>query len=158
MQSRKQFLANTAKLGIGGFALQSFNSRNFSTANISPNDQVNIGAIGINGMGWANTLSMLKLPGINLVAICDVDKNVLDKRLAELKNKNIDTGKIKVYGDYRQLLDNRDVNAVIVGTPDHWHALMMIDAVKAGKDVYVEKPVGNSIQECQGHGQCTGKV
>jgi predicted dehydrogenase len=62
---------------------------------------------------------------------------------------NIDTSKVKTYGDYRKLLDDKDVDIVIVGTPDHWHALQMIHACEAGKDVYVEKPVGNSITECR---------
>lgn len=116
---------------------------------MSAADQINIGAIGIKGMGWSDTMSMLKNPGVNLVALCDVDKNVLDNRVAELKKANINTSNIKIYEDYRKLLDQKDVDAVIIGTPDHWHALQMIHAVQAGKDVYVEKPVGNSIEECR---------
>ena len=100
-------------------------------------------------MGWSNTMSILKIPGVRLVALCDVDQSVLDNRLAELQKKNIDTTKIQSYKDYRGLLDNKEVHAVIIGTPDHWHALMAIDALRAGKDVYVEKPVGNSIEECR---------
>src|SRR4029078_13337601 len=84
-----------------------------------------------------------------LVAVCDIDKNVIDKRMADLAKLNVDASKIKRYSDYRQLLDQKDIDAVIIGTPDHWHALIMIDACKAGKDVYVEKPVGNSIAECR---------
>jgi len=136
-------------LALGGLALQSFNTQNFSGIITSAADQINIGVIGIKGMGWSNTMSILKIAGVNLVALCDVDQSVLDDRLKELKGKNIDTGKIKTYKDYRGLLDNKDVDAVIIGTPDHWHALIMIDAVRAGKDVYVEKPVGNSIEECR---------
>lgn len=149
MSSRRKFLANSSMLALGGFALQSFNTKNFSGIITSAADQINIGAIGIKGMGWANTMSILKIAGVNLVALCDVDQSVLDDRMKELKGKNIDTGKIKTYKDYRGLLDNKDVDAVIIGTPDHWHALIMIDAVRAGKDVYVEKPVGNSIEECR---------
>lgn len=114
-----------------------------------PSDQLNIGAIGINGMGWANVSSALKIPGVNLVGICDVDLNVLDKRKQDYSKMNRDVSKLQVYNDYRKLLDNKDIDAVIIGTPDHWHALQMIHAVQAGKDVYVEKPVGNSIAECR---------
>lgn len=149
MSSRRKFLTNSSMLALGGFALQSFNTQNFSRIITSAADQINIGVIGIKGMGWANTMSIMKIPGISLVALCDVDQSVLDDRLKELKGKNIDTGKIKTYKDYRGLLDNKNVDAVIIGTPDHWHALIMIDAVRAGKDVYVEKPVGNSIEECR---------
>jgi predicted dehydrogenase len=100
-----------------------------------------VGAIGVNGMGWANVTAALKVPGVNVTALCDVDKNVLDKRMGELGKMNIDSSKVKTYGDYRKLLDDKDVDIVIVGTPDHWHALQMIHACEAGKDVYVEKPV-----------------
>ena len=86
MNSRRRFLANSSMLAMGGLALQSFNTKNFSILNktVSAADQINIGAIGINGMGWADTTSMLKIPGVNLVAVCDVDKNVLDKRMGDL--------------------------------------------------------------------------
>jgi predicted dehydrogenase len=116
---------------------------------LGANDRINIGAIGINGMGWANVKAALLVPGVTLVALCDSDQNVLDKRMSELKELNVNPAKVKTYKDYRSLLDRKDIDAVIIGTPDHWHALMMIHAVEAGKDVYVEKPVGNSILECR---------
>ncbi|WP_431214791.1 Gfo/Idh/MocA family protein [Puia sp. P3] len=116
---------------------------------MSAADKINIGAIGINGMGWADLRAALKQPGVNVVALCDVDKNVLDRRMKELADMQVDTSAIKTYGDYRQLLERKDIDAVIIGTPDHWHALIMIEACQAGKDVYVEKPVGNSIGECR---------
>src|SRR5690606_39668190 len=90
--------------------------------------------------------ALLKNPGVQCVALCDVDKNVLDKRAAELAQRNM---KVKTYGDYRQLLENKDIDAVVIGTPDHWHCLQMTEACAAGKDVYVEKPIGNSIAECR---------
>jgi predicted dehydrogenase len=99
-------------------------------------------------MGWSNVKAALKVPGVNIVALCDVDKNVLDAKLAELATLQTDVSKVKTYNNYKALLEQKDVDAVIIGTPDHWHALIMIDAVQAGKDVYVEKPVGNSIEEC----------
>jgi predicted dehydrogenase len=116
---------------------------------IAPSDQLNIGAIGVNGMGWSDTMAALKVPGVNLVAICDVDSNVLAARMKDLTKMNYDTSKIQQYDDYRKVLDRKDIDAVIIGTPDHWHALIMIHACEAGKDVYVEKPVGNSIGECE---------
>jgi len=111
---------------------------------MAPSDRINVAAIGINGMGWSDLTAMLKNPVAQCVALCDVDRNVLDKRAAELAAKGIN---VKTYGDYRQLLENKDIDAVIIGTPDHWHCLQMADAVSAGKDVYVEKPIGNSISE-----------
>lgn len=149
MNSRRKFILNSSLIAAGGFTLQSFNTKNFSRLGTSAADKITIGAIGINGMGWSNTVSMMKIPGVELVALCDVDQNVLDKRMAELQKKNISIGAIKTYKDYRALLDRKDIDAVIIGTPDHWHALIAIHAVQAGKDVYVEKPVGNSIAECR---------
>ena len=151
MTSRKKFLHQSSLLLGGGLLASTLPNSAFAIFknSISPSDQLNIGAIGINGMGWSNVNAALKVPGVNLVAVCDVDKSVIDKRLGELAKKNIDTSKIKVYGDYRKLLEQKDIDAVIIGTPDHWHALIMIHACEAGKDVYVEKPVGNSIIECR---------
>lgn len=151
MTNRRKFLQNAATIAGSGLVASSINNHAFAIFKnkIAPSDQLNIGAIGINGMGWADVTSALKVPGVNLVALCDVDKNVLNKRLSDLSKMNVDAGKVKTYGDYRQLLSQKDVDAVIIGTPDHWHAMIMIDACAAGKDVYVEKPVGNSIDECR---------
>ena len=151
MSSRRKFIYNTAAMVSGGLLLSSLDSQAFSIFKgpVSPSDQLNVGAIGINGMGWADVTSILKIPGVNLVAICDVDQNVIDKRMGDLAKLKVDAAKVKKYTDYRQLLDDKDVNVVIIGSPDHWHALMMIHACEAGKDVYVEKPVGNSIIECR---------
>ena len=151
MNSRRKFLQNSASI-IGGAALVSAtNNSAFAILKnkISPNEQLNVGAVGINGMGFADLTSALKVPGVNVVALCDVDSNVIGKRMKDLEKKNVDTSKIKVYNDYRKLLENKDVDIVIVGTPDHWHAMIMMDACAAGKDVYCEKPVGNSIGECR---------
>ncbi len=150
MASRRKFLQQSSLLIGSGALAAALSNKTFAIFNnrIAPSDQLNIGAIGIKGMGWANVQAAIKVPGVNLVAVCDVDKNVIDKRLAELAPLNVDATKIKVYDDYRKLLAQKDIDAVIIGTPDHWHALIMIHACEAGKDVYVEKPVGNSITEC----------
>jgi predicted dehydrogenase len=113
---------------------------------VSQNDKINIGVIGCNGMGWANTNSLLKMPEVELIGICDVDKNVINKRVADYAK--LRTNKPSTYNDYRELLNNKEIDAVVIGTPDHWHCKMMVDAVHAGKHVYVEKPVANSIEEC----------
>jgi predicted dehydrogenase len=116
---------------------------------MAPSDTLRIGAIGIKGMGMSDLLAALKQPGVEVIMLCDIDKTVLDNRLADLSKLNINVSKIKTTGNYREVLDNKDVDLVIIGTPDHWHALIMIEACMAGKDVYVEKPVGNSIMECR---------
>jgi predicted dehydrogenase len=150
MTDRRRFIQQSSALIGGATLLSALDNRAFAILkNRYPAaDQINIGAIGIKGMGWANVTSALKQPGVNLVAICDVDNRVITDRLADLKKIKPDA-KVKTYSDYRKLLEQKDIDAVIIGTPDHWHALMMIDACAAGKDVYVEKPVGNSIMECR---------
>ena len=148
MSSRKKFLFQASALTAGSLLASSDLFAIFKNR-IAPSDQLNLAAIGIKGMGWANVTAAMKIPGVNLVALCDIDKNVLDQRMGELQKKNIDISKIKTTGDYRSILDNKDIDMVIVGTPDHWHALQMIHACEAGKHVYVEKPIGNSIVECR---------
>jgi predicted dehydrogenase len=151
MTDRRRFLQQTSTIVGGVTLLSALDNKAFAILKnrFPAADQVNIGAIGINGMGWANVTAALKQPGVNLVAVCDVDQNVIDKRMADAGKLNLDTSKIKRYTDYRKLLEQKDIDAVMIGTPDHWHALMMIHACEAGKDVYVEKPVGNSIAECR---------
>ena len=134
--------------GAAGLFLPNLNSYGFSKnlKNTSSNDQINIGSIGINGMGWANTLKALKVPGVNLVAVCDVDQNAIvrrlnDKAVADIKDK------IKIYSDYRKMLEQDDIDVVYIGTPDHWHAIPTIAACQAGKDVYCEKPLTLRIGE-----------
>lgn len=141
---RRQFLQNTSMFAAGSmFIPASLNA----AKRIAANDKINIGAIGINGMGWSDTTAMLKNnPEAQLVAICDVDKSVLDKRIDELSKQNI---KPATYGDYRKLLEDKNIDAIIIGTPDHWHCKIMVDACMAGKDVYCEKPAGSSIAECE---------
>jgi predicted dehydrogenase len=112
----------------------------------SQNDKVQIGVIGCKGMGWSNTHSLLKMEDVDVVGICDVDDEVIQARMADYAK--LRTNKPSVYKDYRELLNNKDIDAVVIGTPDHWHCRMMVDAVQAGKHVYVEKPIANSIREC----------
>jgi predicted dehydrogenase len=147
MTSRRTFIRTTSALA-SGVALSAAIPRSLSAfPNIaSPAETIRVAAIGINGMGWADLNAVLKNPDVTCVALCDVDQNVLNKRAAELAAKGM---KVKTYGDYRQLLDDKDIDAVVIGSPDHWHCLMMADACDAGKDVYVEKPIGNSIAECR---------
>ncbi|MEO7961242.1 MAG: Gfo/Idh/MocA family oxidoreductase [Ginsengibacter sp.] len=151
MKTRRNFLQNSALLIGGSMLASTIDNKAFAILNggVSPADQLNVGLIGAKGMGFSNLKSAIKIPGVNVVALCDVDKNVLVERMNDLSKLNVDTSKIKTYGDYRKLLDNKDVDAVIIGTPDHWHALIMMEACQAGKDVYCEKPVGNSIEECR---------
>jgi len=113
----------------------------------SPNEKVNVALIGCRSQGYFNLQSFLKEENnTECVALCDVDSHILENRAADVEKL---TGKRPaVYKDFRKVLESTDVNVVIIGTPDHWHAHMMIMAMQAGKHVYVEKPMGHSIEEC----------
>ena len=113
---------------------------------IGANDRVSVGAIGINGMGMSDLKVFLQQEGVECAALCDVDRNVLERRAAE--TNELQGKKPDLYGDYRKLIERKDIDVVIIGTPDHWHCLPMVEACQAGKDVYVEKPIANTIEEC----------
>jgi len=141
---RRKFIQSSSLL-LASTGLASILPLNLFATNKNKAAKIRIGAIGINGMGWSDLTALLKDPRAECVALCDVDQNVLTKRAAELAKKSIT---VTTTGDYKKILENKDIDAVVIGTPDHWHCKIMIDALVAGKDVYVEKPVGNSIAEC----------
>jgi predicted dehydrogenase len=105
------------------------------------NDRIRIGVIGTGGRARGLMTLLKKLPGNDLVAVCDVYEPRL-LQAAEIAGPTA----VKV-ADYRRILDDRGIDAVVIGTPDHWHKTMTLDAVAAGKDVFVEKPVSHSIAE-----------
>ena len=150
--SRRQFLQNSTQLAVsaGLTTLLPDQAMGVQPRLLSAADTVSVALIGCNSMGWADLTSMLKHPGVRCVALCDVDQNVLNKRAAELEKRpgTAISPKVTLYTDFRRLLENKAIDAVIVGTPDHWHCLPTIQACQAGKDVYVEKPLANSIEEC----------
>lgn len=112
---------------------------------VGANDRINVGLIGCKGMGFSDLSSLLKINEIDVIALCDVDENILRMRTADLEKAGVK--KPKWYKDYRKLLANKDIDVVVIGTPDHWHCLQLADALQAGKDVYCEKPIANSIEE-----------
>lgn len=145
MISRLEFLKRAGALVAAGIITPSFTDNLFARQT-GANDRINVALIGCRSMGWANLTDFLILPEVRCVALCDIDREILEKRAAELEQR---TGKRPdLYSDYRKLLERKDLNAVIIGTPDHWHCLQMVDACAAGLDVYVEKPIANSIAEC----------
>lgn len=141
---RRAFIQKSSLAGVG---IMSTEPHWYLNGNRSPNDRIQIGVIGCNGMGWSNTNSMLKNPQVDLVALCDVDQNVVQKRLSDYGK--LRKNKPATYTDYRKLLQHQDLDAVIIGTPDHWHCLPMVEAVQSGLHVYVEKPISNTIEECR---------
>jgi predicted dehydrogenase len=140
MNNRRHFLKNTAMLSAG--TLLSADLLAAIRSGVSANDKIGLGVIGCKGQGWQNLTALLKVPEVECVALCDIDENILNQRKTDLDKLNI---KPKLYGDYRKLLADKNVDIVVVATPDHWHCLQLINACDAGKDVFCEKPVSNSI-------------
>ncbi len=142
---RRRFLANSAIAGIGvGFGVHSGSSAlAFGSAkpSRSPNERLGVGAIGLRYQGSV-IAHKAQLYG-EIVAVCDVDKNVKDQAKAAFGSTPLSCE------DYRELLARKDVDVVTIGTPDHWHTKMVIDACRAGKDVYCEKPLTLTIEEGQ---------
>lgn len=148
IQTRKQFLK---KIGAGTLALVSAPAiigagrrpqiSYLSRKIYSANNNIQIALIGAGGMGSEDTNTALKHDGVKLVAVCDLYDGHLE-RAKERWGKDLFTTK-----QYKEILARKDVDAVIIGTPDHWHKQISIDAMRAGKHVYCEKPMVHSIDE-----------
>jgi predicted dehydrogenase len=146
--SRREFVGRTvAGVAAGLIAGACAGPPVASRKRPGPNDRVVLGLIGCGGMGAANMRHLMAFDDVEVAALCDVDD---DRVPADFKDVEAKYGKAPtVYKDYRRLLDRQDVDAVIVGTPDHWHALNLIHAVEAGKDAYCEKPISHDIVEAR---------
>ena len=142
--SRRRFIQQSVAASTGVFYIAKT-----SWAQKSPGDTINMAVIGFKGRGGSH-ISGYKAQskeGVRIAALCDVDSAVLGKGLDGL-NKDAD-GKLKAtgYSDMRKLFENKDIDAVSIATPNHWHSLAAIWAMQAGKDVYVEKPVSHNVWE-----------
>lgn len=141
MTTRRQFLTTSAALAAPLFVPASVLGRDDKVA---ASDRIRLGVIGTGGRGNSLMRAFLNEKDVDVVAICDVDTNHLARGLKTTEK----TGKtVATYKDFRDLIAHKGLNAVIVATPDHWHALPSIAACKAGLDVYCEKPLTNSIGE-----------
>ncbi len=111
---------------------------------LGANDDLRVAVIGFNSRGRDHIGGFKKLKGVRLVALCDVDSNVLAAGKAELAKEGIN---VATYTDVRKLLESGEIDAISTATPNHWHSLIAIWAIQAGKDVYVEKPVSHNAWE-----------
>jgi predicted dehydrogenase len=128
MENRRAFLKASAAAAV------------VSRSVLGANDQVQMGIIGVGTRGNQVYESFMRNKDVTFIAACDVQKNRLDQFVQKAGGKMVATG------DYRRILENKDVQAVLITAPDHWHCPMMVEAIQAGKDVYVEKPVSNAIE------------
>lgn len=111
---------------------------------LGANDTIRVGVIGFNSKGSQHINVFRELPGVKVVALCDADTEILDREVAKFKERG---EKVKAFQDLRKLIDQKDIDAIVIATPNHWHSLAAIWACEAGKDVYVEKPVSHNIWE-----------
>ena len=145
--SRRNFIQSASTVvGAGLFTSTPLEVIANQRVSVAANEKVRLGVIGCKGMGWSDLRSHLKLSTVECIALCDVDQSVLDMRAVDVEK--VQGKRPALYKDYRKMLENKDIDAVIIGTPDHWHCLAMVDSLAAGKHVYCEKPLANSIEEC----------
>src|SRR6185503_10702838 len=152
-KDRREFLKKSIATGAAvasASLLNSTPSRAQSAASadrvLGANDRILVGLIGCGGQGRGDLRQMLKIKNIECVSLCDVDDEQGARAMKMVQTEASQNPRL-VGRDFRKLLDQKEINAVIIGTPDHWHALPMIAACQAGKDVYVEKPLSISIGE-----------
>ncbi|MBI4661903.1 MAG: Gfo/Idh/MocA family oxidoreductase [Verrucomicrobia bacterium] len=148
--SRRTFLKSSAAAGVSLSWLDaSFTFAPFSRV-LGANDDIRLAVVGvgssvkIGGKGKADIRDFRKVPGVRVVALCDVDRAHLDPEVEQFKKRN---ETVEPYVDVRKLLENKNIDAVSITTPNHWHALVSIWACQAGKDVFVQKPASHNIFE-----------
>jgi predicted dehydrogenase len=148
MSNRRDFVKTSAMAAAGIAGIGSMpGAYGMFSRKASPSDRIRVALIGGRNMGWSDLETFLKFPQVQCVSICDIDDEWLYKRAADVE-KIAGKKPPQLEKDWRRVMDNREVDAVIVATPDHWHCLQAIAAMEAGKDVYCEKPLANSIAEC----------
>ncbi len=147
-QNRRQFLKGAGGIVAGAISFPYIipSSALGKDGSISPSNRIVMGAIGIGWQGGSNMGNFLSYEDVQFVAVCDVDKNHLDKAKIKVdgKYKNRDC---KAYGDFRELIARGDLDAVSIGLPDHWHAVPAIAAAKAGLDIFGEKPLSHNLAQ-----------
>jgi predicted dehydrogenase len=150
MNPRRHFLKTTLGGTAGMIALPHFFSGSLFAAD-SPNKRIQVAQIGCGRMGLEDMSDVLNVPLARVVAVCELDtKRAAEgkRRIEEFhKKKGESAVDVKVYSDYRELLANPEIDAVVISTPDHWHGLIAVEAALAGKHMYVQKPLTYNIAE-----------
>ena len=136
--NRRRFLSSTAASLVAGYA-----------APFADSKPHRVGIIGPGWYGKSDLFRLIQVAPVEIVSMCDVDKKMLADAADEVATRQVSKKRPRTYADYREMLKEKDLDIVIVDTPDHWHALPMIAAVKSGADVWVQKPVSLDIVEGQ---------
>lgn len=144
--SRRTFLAGAAVAAAAPYIIPS--SAMGADGETAPSNRINLGVVGCGGQGSGLMENAIKHKNARIVALCDLDQGRLDGAKKKVDEFYGDTA-CATHHDYRELIARKDIDAVICATPDHWHALVNIEAAKAGKDIYCEKPLTWSLGEGQ---------
>src|SRR5689334_17728948 len=142
MLNRRQLMTATAA-GLTMSALGHF------TAYAADQKPKRVGLIGTGWYGKADLLRLIQVAPVEVVSLCDVDKRMLADAAELVATRQVSKKKPRTYADYREMLKEKDLDIVLIATPDHWHALAMIAAVEAGADIYVQKPISVDVVEGQ---------
>lgn len=142
--NRRKFI-QTSGLGFAAISLPKFS--NFAAE--LADQKKRVGLIGSGWYGKVDLLRLIQVAPVEVVSLCDVDKKMLAEAADIVAGRQLSKRKPRTYGDYRAMLKEKDLDIVLIATPDHWHALPMIAAVQSGADVYVQKPIGVDVVECQ---------
>jgi predicted dehydrogenase len=148
--NRRHFLGVSAAAATAPLALAA-NKR------IAANEKVTVALVGCGGMGRGDLWDFMRLPEVEVVAVCDVDDKQIAEALGDVRRANRPDDKVKPEKDFRKVVERKDLDAVIVGTPDHWHAYVLIAACANGKDVYCEKPLSHNIVEGRAMVEAAGR-
>jgi predicted dehydrogenase len=151
--SRRAFLRNSAA-AIGAGVIARVMAVPAWARPIGANEAVRVAVIGLNNKGADHVKQLAEMPGVRLVALCDVDPRILGREVSALKAKQIE---VFATTDARRLLERADVDAVVIAVGDHWHGLLTVWACQAGKDVYIEKPIARTIWESRKIVEATAK-
>jgi len=143
--SRREFLGASAANAAGMAAAGVVGWAGTAGARPAPSERLSVGVIGVRSQGKVLATELAGFPDVTVARVCDVDESLLPSAAREIEARQGSSPQFET--DFRRLLDDPTLDAVVIATPDHWHALMTIMACQAGKDVYVEKPVSHSLSE-----------
>jgi len=141
---RRDFLITTTAAG-----LSLATSQRLLAEQIADQKPKRVGLIGCGWYGKNDLFRLIQVAPVDVVSLCDVDKKQLEGAAKTVSERQSSKQKPRLYDDYRKMLKEKDLDVVLIGTPDHWHALMMIAACEAGADVYVQKPISVDVREGQ---------
>lgn len=140
--NRRDFIKTSAGAAALSTGALGFNITKYPS---SPNGTVRVAVVGLRGQGGAHTTNYLKMQGVEVAALCDIDDAQFGKHVKQIEAAG--KTKPKIYKDIRKLLEDKDIDAVSIATPNHWHSLMGIWTLQAGKDLYLEKPLSQTYWE-----------